>query len=141
MSENENQIRDLYGRYIDAINGRRLDELDQFTHDSLTFNGQEMTRDEYRAAIEAHIGAVPDFTWWVDEFVIDENDVFVRLLDHGTPAQEWLGLQPSGAQIHFLEFAMYRFRDGRFDWINVVLDRPSIARQMAGEQASIFRPQ
>lgn len=138
---NEDDIRELYGEYIRAINERRLDDLDQFTHDEITFNRQTMSRSDYRGAIEGHIDCVPDFFWWVDELVVDGNNLFARLVDHGTPRKEWLGLQSTGAQINFLEFAMYRFEDGRFNWINVVLDRGSIARQLAGTRAHVFAAQ
>jgi predicted ester cyclase len=141
LSAAENELRELYGRYIQAINERRFDDMDQFTHDEINFNEQMITRAEYCAVIQGNIDAVPDFFWWVDELVIDGNLLIARLVDHGTPAKPWLGLEPTGRQINFIEYAIYRFQDGRFNWINVVLDRPSIARQLSGVPEQVYAAQ
>ncbi len=123
-------LRSLYGEYITALNERRLGDMDRFAHDELTFNGDPVSRDDYVASIASHLDAVPDFHWHVEDLVIEGDHVAVRLVDHGTPAKEWLGLQPTGARVELTEYAFYHFRDGRFEHMWYLLDYQGVQRQL-----------
>ncbi len=54
-------LRKLYGEYIDALNDRRLGEMDRFFHEEITFNGKPVSREDYVAEIAGHLDAVPDY--------------------------------------------------------------------------------
>ena len=124
-------LRKLYGDYIASLNERRLGDMHLFAHDNLTFNGQPVSRADYVAAIAGHLAAVPDFHWHVEDLVIEGNNVAVRLVDHGTPVKEWLGLQPAGIKVELTEYAFYRFRDGRFEDMWYLLDYQGIEKQLS----------
>lgn len=128
-------LRALYGEYIQSLNDRRLGDMHRFAHDEMTFNGKPVTRDEYVAAIAGHLDAVPDFHWHVEDLVIEGDHVAVRLVDHGTPAKAWLGLEPSGTKVELTEYAFYHFRDGRFAHMWYLLDYLGIQEQLAEKQA------
>lgn len=124
------ELRTLYGEYIASLNERRLGEMHRFAHDQLTFNGKPSTRDEYVAAIAGHLDTVPDFHWHVEDLIIEGDRVAVRLLDHGTPAKPWLGLRPTGVKVELIEYAFYRFRNGRFDQQWYLLDYQNVQAQL-----------
>jgi hypothetical protein len=48
-----------YRRYISYLNNRRLDELDEFLYEELTYNGEPETRADYRARIAGDVAAIP----------------------------------------------------------------------------------
>lgn len=110
----DTDLRAVYERYLAALNARELDRMSEFAHDTLTFNGDTISRDDYVAAIRGHLAAVDGFAWHLEDLVVEGDVVATRLTDTGTPVREWLGLRPSGASIEATEFCVYRFRDGRF---------------------------
>ena len=73
MSE---QLENIYRDYIAALNDRRLDDLDRFVHDRLTYNGEEWTRDQYQAPLADDLQKIPDLHYeirhrcgWSQSFV------------------------------------------------------------------------
>ena len=125
-------LRTLYGEYIDAINDRRLGDMDKFFHDEMTFNDRPVRREDHVAEIAGHLDCVPDYHWHVEDLIIEGDHVGVRLVDHGTPAKEWLGLQPTGRRVELTEYAFYHFKDGRVHMQWYLLDRESVRRQLEG---------
>ena len=71
--------------YLRCCNERRFDDLSQFVHDSLLFNGRSTSWADYATAIRANIDAVPDFCWTVEDLLADGDRLAVRLRDTGTP--------------------------------------------------------
>ena len=88
----EASLIELLHRYVAALNGRRLDELERLVADELRHNGEVMTRAQWWAGpVGQHLAAVPDQTWNVEEAVAAGDRLFVRYLDAGTPTAPWLG--------------------------------------------------
>ena len=127
----ENALRKLYLDYIEAINAREFHRMAEFAHETLFFNGEPVSRDDYVATMQGHMDAVADFVWRLDDLVIEGNRVAARLTDTGTPVKEWLGLTPSGKSVTFTEYAFYHFRDGRFEQMWYLLDAQAIRQQLA----------
>lgn len=48
----EAELEAHYLRYISCLNDRRLEGLDEFVHEELTYNGEPETRADYRASLE-----------------------------------------------------------------------------------------
>ena len=119
-----------YGRYISYINNRRLDELDEFVHEELTYNGEPETRADYRARIAGDVATIPDLYFDVQLLVVGDQ-IACRLFYNCTPQSEWLGLQPNGQSISFAEHVFYKFRDGKIYEVWSLLDVPSLAEQLA----------
>ncbi|GAB7043824.1 MULTISPECIES: ester cyclase [Catenuloplanes] len=123
-------LHEIYRDYIEAINNREFDRMHEFAHERLTFNGEPVSRDEYVATMKAHLAAVRDFTWRLDDLVVEDDRVAARLTDTGVPVTEWLGLQPTGRSVEFTEYAFYHFTDGRFDDMWYLLDVQRIQDQL-----------
>jgi predicted ester cyclase len=77
-----------------------------------------------------HTNGIPDLVWNIEELVIEGDRIAARLLDRGTPAEEWLGLAPTGASVEFTECAFYRIRDGRFESAWYLMDVAAVQRQL-----------
>ncbi|MFD0743095.1 ester cyclase [Phytohabitans flavus] len=92
MSESE--VREVFERYIDALNAHDFDRMTEFVHDELIENGKPVTRDDIIAELKAHGDAVPDFTWRVQDVAIDGDRVAARLFNKGTHTKQWLGVPP-----------------------------------------------
>ena len=52
-----------YRAYLAVLNDRRLDDLEHYVQDELTYNGAPMTRRQYRDLIAADVAAVPDLRY------------------------------------------------------------------------------
>jgi predicted ester cyclase len=123
-------LRAFYRRYIDMLNAREFNRIDEFVHDRVTAKGQPYTRDDVVAAWEELVDAVPDFTWQVEDQVIEGDKVAVRLLATGTPVKKWLGLGATGARVAFTELAIYKVRDGRFEQMTSLFDVQAVQDQL-----------
>ena len=124
-------LRQIYLDYLAAANARELHRMAEFAHDTIVFNGETVSRDDYVAAMQQALDSVENLVWHLDDLVIEGDRVAVRLTDTGTPVKEWLGLQPTGRDVTFTECAFYHFRDGRFERMWYLLDVQTIAKQLA----------
>ena len=117
------ELEALYRSYIDCLNERRLDEAEAFYCDELLYNGERISRAEWRRdAIEASVTVMPDLQWHVERLVIEGGLVAARLVDTGTLTRRWRGLAPTGRSASFGEHVFYRFRDGRTDEVWSIVD-------------------
>lgn len=121
----------LYRRYISYLNDRRIDELGDFVHEELTYNGKAMTRLDYQDMISRDVAAIPDLDFDIQTLVTDHDQVACRIRFDCTPQGEFLGLKPNGKRITFFEHVFYKLRDGKICEVWSLLDRPEIERQMA----------
>jgi predicted ester cyclase len=128
------EIRDIYSRYIDAVNARQFDRMAEFVHDQMILNDQPISRDDYVATMrEVLLDTMSNFLWTLDDLVIEDSRVAARLTGTGTPIKSWFGHAPSGRSVTFREDAFYRFRDGRIEQVWVLLDAQGIERQLRGD--------
>lgn len=112
MSE---QLERIYRDYIATLNGRRFDDLHRFVHDRLTYNGEEWTRETYRALLADDVRKIPDLQYEIQLLVVDSDRVSCRLWFDCTPQQVFLGIDAEGRRISFAEHVFYHFREGRID--------------------------
>jgi steroid delta-isomerase-like uncharacterized protein len=123
----------IYRAYLAALNERRLDDLVQYVHDSLTYNGSPMTRDAYQALIAADIDAIPDLFYDAEIIVASDDRVACRIVFDCTPVADFLGFTPNGARLHFAEHVFYDFTDGRIAAVTSLIDRAAITDQLAAD--------
>ncbi|HXR44994.1 MAG TPA: ester cyclase [Pseudolysinimonas sp.] len=126
----ENEIREMYDRYANALNTRRLDALDDLIGEEVALNGRPAARATVVAAIRHNLDVVPDMHWELTDLLIDGDRLAVRAVNTGTPTQEWLGVPPSGGSFATAEMAIYRVRDGRFIEMSFVHDAADLKRQL-----------
>jgi predicted ester cyclase len=128
---NASELRQVYLDYLAAMNARELHRMAEFVHDTIVFNGETVSRDDYVAAMRQALDAVRDYAWRLDELIVEDDRVAARLTVTGTPVEEWLGLRPTGRDVTFTEYSNYHFRDGRFEHMWYLLDSRAIEKQLA----------
>jgi predicted ester cyclase len=97
----------LYRRYISYLNDRRIEELGEFVHEKLSYNGQPMTLLDDQNLIAGGISAIPALFFDIHLLVIDGDRLASRLNFDCTPQGEFLGLQPTGKPVSFSEHVFY----------------------------------
>ncbi|MCP2264599.1 ester cyclase [Promicromonospora thailandica] len=125
-------LRAFYERYIGALNAHQFDRMDEFINDEVILNSVPGTRDDVVAVLTGDAQAVPDFHWELQEIAFDGDRIGARLINTGTPVQEWLGVTPTGASFEIVEYAIYQVRDGRFSTMSALHDAEVLRRQLAG---------
>jgi steroid delta-isomerase-like uncharacterized protein len=123
MSE---QLELTYRRYIDALNERRFDDLQEFVHDELTYNSEPITREEYAAMLVEDVRAIPDLHYDIDLLVADDLHVACRLAFDCRPQGQFLGIPVNGRRVSFAEHVFYRLREGRIEQVWSLLDKDAI---------------
>jgi predicted ester cyclase len=119
-----------YRAYLQTLNERRLDDLDQHVHDEITYNARPLTRREYQDLIAADVAAIPDLHYDAELIVADDDHIACRLLFRCTPQDDFLGFSPNGQRLVFAEHVFYRYREGRIAEVTSLIDRWSIREQL-----------
>ena len=128
-------LEDTYRAYLAALNDRRLDDLEHYVADELTYNGMPMTRAQYQALIAADVAATPDLTYDAHLLVASADEVACRLVFDCTPQREFLGFTPDGGRLAFAEHVFYRFDGGRITAVWSLIDRAAIADQLRARRS------
>ncbi|MFE5211972.1 ester cyclase [Streptomyces sp. NPDC056600] len=126
----QNELRDWYMRYADALNAHEFDRMDEFINDEVMLGDYAGKREDVVTVLKGIVDAVPDIRWEVDELLFDRDGIAVRAINTGTPAKEWLGVPPSGASFKIVEYAIYKVRDGRFVHMTNLHDSAEMLRQL-----------
>ncbi|WP_326948335.1 ester cyclase [Amycolatopsis sp. NBC_01307] len=129
----DSALRAFYLRYLAELNAHRFGRMDGFINDRTTLNGEPATRDDLLAVQRADVAAVPDLHWELQELLFDGDRLAARLVNTGTPAQEWLGVAPTGASFEITEYAIYQVRDGRFVHMTALHDAGELRRQLTSK--------
>lgn len=122
-------LEELYRAYIDALNGRRLDDLDQFVHDQVVYNDRSISRQQYAQMIAEDVQNIPDLYFTVDLLVTEDDVVACRLWFDCTPEHEFAGITPTGRRVTFAEHVFYRFRDERIEQVWSLIDTNAVRDQ------------
>ena len=124
-------IEAQYRRYLSYLFNFRFDELGEFVHEELIYNGEPMTLIGYQKLMAEVTGAVSNLSYDIELLVIDGDQLACRLSYECTPQREFFGLQPNGKSISFSEHAFYGLRDGKIYRAWTLLDRLAIEEQLA----------
>ncbi|SDD19109.1 ester cyclase [Auraticoccus monumenti] len=123
---------DVLAHYLDCLNNRHLDDLDQDVHETLEVNFVDTALTDYQGVIASNIAAVPDFHWGVRDMLEDGDTIAVRFVDTGTPITSWFGLEATGRSFTMQETAFYHFRDGKLASVQFLLDLDAVRNDLAG---------
>ena len=130
MTASNGELEEIYRNYIAALNDRRLDDLDQFVHERLTYNGEAWTRERYLALLADDVQNIPDLRYEIQLLVVGSEHVGCRLWFDCTPLGDFLGIDVSGRRICFAEHVFYRFRAGRIEHVWSLIDTDAVRRQL-----------
>jgi len=131
MNVSNPDLREFYDRYIAGLNGRNFDIMDQFIHDEVTLNGKPAKRDDILAVQRDEASSVPDLHWELTNLIIDGDRVGAQLINTGTPAKQFVGVQPTGKSFKVVEYAVYQIIDGRFKHMAAIHDAEEVKRQLS----------
>lgn len=126
-------LEEVYGRYLTALNDRRLGDLDQFVHDEVTYNDRVMSRAQYAAMIADDVRRIPDLRFDARIVVASRDVLACRLWFDCRPLLEFAGVEPRGGAVAFAEHVFYRFRDGRIERVWSLVDLDAVRDQAAGQ--------
>ncbi len=76
------------------------------------------------------VSAVPDIPWKLTNLIIDGDRLGAQLINRGTPAETFVGVEPTGRSFEVTEYAVYQVVDGRFKHMAAIHDAEEIARQL-----------
>jgi predicted ester cyclase len=127
------QLERVYRDYIAALNDRRFDDLDQFVHDELTYNGQPWSRERYQALLADDVERIPDLQYEIQLLVVGPDQVAGRQWFDGAPVGEFHGLDVRGRRVSFAEHVFYRFRANRIEQVWSLIDIDGIRAQLAAQ--------
>ena len=126
-------LEQVYRAYLDALNGRRLDDLDQFVHDQVVYNDRPITRQQYAQMIAEDVRKIPDLYFTIGLCITADDVVACRLWFDCSPEYEFAGITPTGRSVTFAEHVFYRFRDGRIEQVWSLIDTNAVRDQMASD--------
>jgi predicted ester cyclase len=121
----------LYRDYLTCLNERRWVDLGRFVADEVVHNGRPLGVAGYRAMLEADTHAVPDLQFIPAILIADGRTVACRLAFECTPQHTFLGFEPTGEPISFVEHVFYRFEDRRIIEGWSLIDREAIREQLS----------
>jgi predicted ester cyclase len=127
----EKTLHDFYRNYIAAANARDFAAIANVVAENVTLNGVAVKREDIIAEFEKLVDAVPDFTWHIEDLVVEEDRIAARLRDTGTPkAKTFFGQNPTRKSVTFTEYGSYTVRDGLFVEMSYLIDVTAISQQL-----------
>ena len=122
----------FYKKYIAALNSRDFESFQMYLHDIIHLNGKPITQQELVQFLrDGVVQVVPDSFWEVDEIIVDQCRLAVRLVYSGTPIDEFMDNAFSGSSFSVIEYAIYEVEDGRIKIISAVIDAAAMREQLA----------
>lgn len=127
-------LAEFYNRYINALNARDAVTVENMIHEEVLRLGVPYPRDGVMESFKVITEAVPDYRWNIQDLFVVDDRIAVRLQNTGTPIKTFVGHDPTGRSVNFMEFASYRIRDGRFAEMWFLMDEVTVAKQLKGAQ-------
>lgn len=125
-------LTEFYTRYIDALNARDAATVESMIHEEVLRLGVPYPREGVMESFKVITDAVPDYRWNIQDLFVVDDRIAVRLQNTGTPIKTFVGHEPTGRSVNFMEFASYRIRDGRFAEMWFLMDEATVASQLSG---------
>ncbi len=123
-------LSDVYRGYIACLNTQDWPKLDQFVHDDVSYNGQQIGIGGFRELLQRDFENIPDLSFSIQLLISDPPYIASRLGFDCTPRGTFLGLQVNGKSVSFSENVFYEFR-GEMIWhIWSVIDKAAIEAQL-----------
>lgn len=125
-------LRDFYENYVNAANNRDYQKIKDLISETVLLNGQDVKRESVIAEFKMLIDAVPDFKWFIEDIIIEDDRIAARLTDKGTPKEiTFFGKNSKSKSVVFTEFGYYKVNNGLFVEMNYLIDIPAVIRQLA----------
>lgn len=107
-------LADLYRRYIERCNEHRFSTIGEFVADDIVGTGSTTGLTGYIAGLYSLVDAFPDYHWEIEQLVVEDPWLAVRLYGSGThTGGPFLGVPATGRRVRTPELAFYRIADGK----------------------------
>jgi predicted ester cyclase len=124
-------LASVYRGYIACLNRQDLAHLEQFIHDDVRRNGEELGLSGYQAMLASDFRAIPDLQFAIALLVVEEPFVASRLDFDCSPQGTFLGLPVDGQRVQFSENVFYEFKDAKIWRVWSVIDKTAIEAQIS----------
>lgn len=134
IKRNKSMVNRFLAEFWNKGNTKVADKLispDFIDHSRLEKGGSD--RDALKQGMLNLRGAFADFRLTLDDVVITENKVAVRMTASGIHQGTYMGIAPTGKKVAFTNIAIMRISDGKFveHWASV--DKLSLLEQLGKE--------
>jgi len=123
-------LSDVYRDYIACLNKQDWPRLEQFVHDEVCRNGQQIGLSGYRKMLERDFSEIPDLHFNIQLLISDPPYIATRLKFDCTPMGKFLGLDVNGKRVSFAENVFYEFRMEKIWQVWSVIDKATIEAQL-----------
>ena len=129
MSEQNKEVVVRY--YEQVINGRDLDAVGDYFADERIVEG-------VRRGCFSYFTAFPDMHVVLDEFIAEDDRVFLRSTLTGTHDGEYKGIPPTGRHVATECAEVFRIADGKFAGYWCLTNVAGLMRQLTEEPAAVI---
>jgi predicted ester cyclase len=126
----DTDLSDVYRGYIACLNKQDWLKLEQFVHDEVCYNGQQIGILGYREMLERDFCEIPDLYFDIQLLISDPPYLASRLEFDCTPKGKFLGLHVNGKRVSFTENVFYEFRREKIWQVWSVIDKAAIEAQL-----------
>ncbi|WP_416064733.1 ester cyclase [Rhizobium sp. ZK1] len=123
-------LADRYRGYIACLNGQDWDNLGNFVHERVRYNGKPIGLSGYREMLKDDFRAIPDLFFDIQLLICEPPRVASRLQFNCTPKGELFGLPINGRRVQFAENVFYEFLDEKIETVWSVIDKAAIESQL-----------
>jgi steroid delta-isomerase-like uncharacterized protein len=122
--------------YEEVLNEKRLEVLDELLSEDFVEHGTPPIRGraDFRSFVEALLGALPDFRFTVEDWIVATDRVVARASAIGTHEGEFLGYPPTHTPVSWTAIHIWRIADGRLVERWTEADVLGIVSQLQAEQ-------
>ena len=123
-------LTEIYRSYIACLNKQAWQNLAQFVHEDVHYNGKRIGLPGYREMLEGDFRAIPDLHFDIHLLICEPPRVASRLNFDCTPNGMLFGLPVNGRRVAFAENVFYEFRDQRIAHVWSIIDKAAIEAQL-----------
>ncbi len=120
----------VYRGYIACLNKQNWSKLEQFVHDDVHYNEQQIGIAGYREMLERDFYEIPDLYFDIQLLISDPPYIASRLRFNCTPKGTFLGLHVNGKRVSFTENVFYGFRGEKIAQVWSVIDKAAIEARL-----------
>jgi predicted ester cyclase len=126
----DNDLADVYRRYIACLNTQDWPSLAQFVDNDVKYNGQQIGLSGYRQMLERDFRDIPDLQFRIELLAVAPPLVASRLLFDCAPKGMFLGLPVQGKRVSFSENVFYEVQAGKIVRVWSIIDKAAIEAQL-----------
>jgi len=132
MDQTKRQVIDRY--FEELFNRGKVELVDELMHPDYVNHspspGLPPGRAGVRVVVEALRTGFPDLSYSVEDVVVGDDAVAVRVRMRGTHAGDLFGIAPTGRSIEVSQITIERFKEGRIIEHHRITDELTMMRQL-----------